>query len=460
MTSMFSVGGLSSGLDTDSIITKLLQIERIPITQIESKQTALRGVDSTWSGIVTKLSSVRTALDQLKSATDYGSHTSVTSSSDAVAVSRSGSPAPGGLSFTVTKLASAYQGSLSGSTTLGSATDLVGAGTLRIQHADGTAFTDIDTTGKTLAQVATAIQSNADVQVNASVQQASDGSFRLVLSSRRSGADGGLVFDLTGAPSSLNSETELFAAEDAVLTMGSGVGALQITSATNRITNLVPGLTVDLKQATTSPVTVQVERDTAVTVEKVRELVDALNATISALKTNTGYNAETGTAGKLQGENTARSMRFDLTGALAVAVKGLTGKFQSAISVGIEVERDGTLTFDKDVLSAALAEDSDGVISLFTAPAKPEVGEPGPGLFSNLSTMMKEYEGAAGRIATARAGLTNRIDAYDDQIERYEVRIELRERLLRKKWSGLESALSVIQAQGTSLLSTLGASSS
>ena len=460
MSSTFSVGGLASGLDTDSIITQMLQIERIPITQIESKQTALRSVDTAWSGIVTKLSSVRTALDNVKLASDYGSHTSVTSSSDAVAVTRNGSPAPGGLSFTVTNLASTYQGTLSGATTLSSASDLVGAGTLRIQHADGTAFAEIDTTGKTLAQVATAIQTKAGIQVNASVQQASDGNVRLVLSSRRSGSDGGLVFDLTGAPASLNTETELFAGQDAVLTMGSGPSALQITSSTNRITNLVPGVTVDLKQATTDPVTVQVERDSAVTVEKVGELVKALNDAISALKTNTAYNAESGSAGRLQGENTARALRFDLSAALGIAVSGLTGSFQTAASVGIELDRDGAITLDEEALSTALAEDYEGVIALFTAAAEPAPGEPGPGLFSHLDAVLDDYEGAAGRIATAREGLSDRIESYDEQIERYEVRIELRERLLRQKWSGLESSLSVIQAQGVSLLSALGLSSS
>ena len=456
MSSMFSIGGLSSGLDTEAIVSQLMAIERIPITQTQSKQASLRRVDSAWSEIVSKLSAVRSALDNLDKPGDYGRHTSVTSSSDAVAVTRSGAPAAGGLSFTVSQLASTYQGALSGGTSLTSATDLVGDGTLRLKHADGVTFTAIDTTGKTLTQVASAISSHADLQVNASVQQASDGTMRLLISSRRSGEAGGVELDLSGAPASLNTETPLFAARDAVLTMGDGPGALEISSPTNRITTLIDGVTVDLKAETTTPVTVQVERDTSVTAGKIRELVDAMNSAITTLKSRTAYDTTSDTSGLLQGERTAVNLRFDLSGALSSAVAGLAGAFTSAPSIGLEVGRDGLLTLDEDKLSTALADDFDGVLSLLTAPADPEPGQAGPGLLTQLDTVLDQYEGADGRIAGARKGLTDRIDAYDDQIERHEVRIELRERMIRAKYSGLESALSVVQAQGATLLSALG----
>jgi flagellar hook-associated protein 2 len=279
---------------------------------------------------------------------------------------------------------------------------------------------------------------------------------QLVLSSRRSGTDGGLVFDHSAAPATLATETELYAGRDALLTMGSGAEALEISSPTNRLTNLINGVTVDLKKTTTEPVTVEAQRDTAVTVEKVRALVDALNGAISTLKSNTAYDAATGSRGKLQGDSTATGLRFALSGALSMAVKGLTGKFTSGSTVGIGVGRDGLITLDADALSEALAEDNEAVLKMFTAPAKPEPGQPGPGLFPNLDTVLKQYEGTKGRIASARKGLTDRIAAYDDQIERYEVQVALRERMLRTKWSGLENSLSVIQSQSSMLTSALG----
>src|SRR5690606_6373649 len=175
-----------------------------------------------------------------------------------------------------------------------------------------------------------------------------DGTMRLLVSSRRSGADGALELDLSAAPESLANETQLFAGRDALLTMGTGPDALQVSSPTNRLTDLIAGVTIDLKETTTAPVTVQVERDPATTITAVRELVDAINAAISSLKSRTAYNADSGGAGILQGDQVANSLRFDLSGVLMSAVPGVTGEFSSARSIGIEVGRDGLLTLDED----------------------------------------------------------------------------------------------------------------
>lgn len=454
MSSVFSVSGLASGLDTEGIVRQLLQIERIPITQAERRQADLRALDTAWSGVVSKLSAVRTALDDLDTTTDYAAHRAVTSSQpDAVAVTRTGAPAAGGLSFTVTQLAQAYQGSLSGATSFTSGDDAVGAGSITIRHADAATGATIDTTGLTLAEVASAISGHADIDANASVQRLADGTARLLVSSRRSGQDGGLVFDLSGAPAGLDTETELFAAADAQLTMGSGAGALVVSSASNRMTDLIAGVTVDLLATTTTPVAVGVEADTAVTVEKVRALVDAINGALGDLTTKTRFDAGSGAAGALQGSATATALRFDLAAVLGGAVAGLTGSYTSGADVGIELTREGTLTLDEDALAAALADDRDGVVALFTTAAS---GGTGPGLFTALDELLDGYEGADGRIAATRDGLAQRIADHDDQIARHEDRLELRERLLRQKFSGLESALAVLQAQGAGLLAQLG----
>ncbi len=455
MTSLFSVGGLASGLDTEGIVRQLMQIERIPVNQIQTRQAALRRTDGAWSGVVTALSGVRSALGALDRAGDYDTHVAIASSSTAVTATRTGAPTTGNIAFTVTQLAQSYQGTLSGSTTLRSADDAVGAGTLRIRHADEADFAEIDTTGLTLGQVAAQINAATNLDVSASVQATSGGTVRLLLTSQRSGQDGGLVFDLASAPPELNSATELYAAQNATLTMGSGAGALEITSATNTVTGLIDGVTLQLQQPTATPVTISISRDPTVTVERVRALVDALNATISALRTQTGYDTESDKAGALQGDSTAVGLRFALSGAFTALVPNAAG-LSAATAVGITVGRDGLLTLDEDTLSNALATDFDGVVTLLTAPSAPAEGEPGPGVLTSLDAVLDGYEGAAGQIALTRQGISDRITANDDQVDRYEVRLELRERLLRQKFAGLESTLATLQAQGSNLLAQLG----
>lgn len=460
MTSLFSVGGLSSGLDTESIVSQLVEIERLPITRAQTRQAELQAVDTAWSGLVTGLSAVRTALDELDTVNDYDVHTAVSGSDDAaITVTRTGTPAPGGFSFTVSQLAQSYQGMLSGSG-LTSGDDAVGSGTIGIRHADDAGFTSIATDGLTLDGLVTAINKHQDVDVNASVQQASDGTVRLVLNSRRSGEDGALEFDLSGAPATLDTATQLFAGQDALLTMGDGSGGtLEVTSASNTLTDLVKGVSIELRQTTAAPVSVSVTRDPEITVEKVQSLVDAANEVIGQVRTATDYDPETDTAGVLQGDPTASDLRFSLVSALTGGVPDAADPYSSAAAIGITVNRDGTLKLNTDTLTGALADDPDAVITALTAPAAPAAGEPGPGVFTQLDAVLDDYEGVNGRISTTRQGLSDRIAVYDDQIERYEVRVELRERLLRQKFTTLESTLGTLQAQGANLLAQLGISS-
>ena len=45
---LFNVGGLASGLDTNSIIQQLVQVERIPIQQLEARKSSYEDKDDDW----------------------------------------------------------------------------------------------------------------------------------------------------------------------------------------------------------------------------------------------------------------------------------------------------------------------------------------------------------------------------------------------------------------------------
>ena len=61
------------------------------------------------------------------------------------------------------------------------------------------------------------------------------------------------------------------------MTVGSGAGSYTVTSATNTVSGLLPGVTVNLKQQSATPVTVTVKRDDAGIADKVQALIDAAN---------------------------------------------------------------------------------------------------------------------------------------------------------------------------------------
>lgn len=350
---MFSIGGIASGLDTENIITQLLSLEKQPIRRIEATQDQLRSVDQAWGEVATKLSSLRSATDALAQPGRFDQLVAVTSSNpDAVTVSRSGTADTGQLSFRVDQLAQAHQVATG---TVADPHDALAAGTFTVTVGDTTTSVELD--GQTsLRQLADQLNA-ADGGFFASIVKVADGEHRLVLEGDDTGADQALTVDDGGALG--GTVTTLQAAQDAVLRMGTGDDAILLQRSSNTIGDLVPGATITLQRVTDDPVTVTARRDVDGAVKAVKDQVDALNGAISLLDRLSSYDATSNTAGKLQGDATARRLLADLRSAVTGFVG--VGDHRGAFEVGLSVDRDGKVTLDESRLRDALAADFDAV---------------------------------------------------------------------------------------------------
>ncbi len=355
---LFNIGGLASGLDTTSMIDALLEVERIPVVRLQARRATYEAKDAAWADVSTRLSALRSATKSLDALADFDTFVSGTSSQpDAVAVTISGAAATGATTFTVDRLATNHQVA---SGDFGSGSDLVGAGsfTLTVGGADHVVATDGTTT---LAGLAAAIDA-LDVGVSASVVAVDASTVKLVLTGEDTGATS--AFTTSSTLAGLDTMSVLQQGDDALLTLGSGPGALQISRASNTVTDLVAGAALDLRATTASPVTVTVARDVDAAVAAVTTLVDELNATLSTLAAYTDYNAESRVAGALQGDGTARSLIGDLRLAVSGHVSDLNPALAHASAIGISLTREGTFAFDAAKLRAALEDDFDAVAGL------------------------------------------------------------------------------------------------
>ncbi len=355
---LFNIGGLASGLDTNSIITSILDVERIPIQQLESRKYDHQVEDNAWQAINTRYSAIRSALNDLDSAGDFNKLALASSSNDdAVAVSVTGAPTTGTTSFTVDQLAANHQ--LASNTDFLGTDALVGAGDFIITKGgeDHTFTTTVDTT---VAQLASDINS-LDIGVTASVISVDGTDYKLILSSDATGDAN--TFTTSGTVASLGTMDTIQQGLDAQVTIGSGVSALTLSRSSNTITDLVPGMTIDLKQTTTGSVTVSSQRDVAGTVDAVKSLMDEINSTLGTIADATRYSPDSETAGPLVGSSTARSLATSLRSAISAAVKS-GSDYPVASAVGISLNRDGTFDVDESKLQAALEADYDAVVDL------------------------------------------------------------------------------------------------
>ena len=124
-----SSAGIGSGLDVESLVSKLIAAERTPITQLAKRTDSLKTELSTYGKVQSALSTLRDAASKLTSPTTWGGTLATSSDTTAVTVSAGTGAAIGSVSVDVKKLAQAQ--TLVGTTSYASATTTARAAALR-----------------------------------------------------------------------------------------------------------------------------------------------------------------------------------------------------------------------------------------------------------------------------------------------------------------------------------------
>lgn len=366
MSSAASVGGLISGIDTNSLLDELYQFARTPINRLEARKEVLNQQSIAWSALEVRLLNFRTTASQLSSPASFDLYTVAATHSDLVSASASSGAVPGAYFFTVVALAQTHQVASQG---YADTTETeVGSGTISITVGDA-APTIIDVDNFTLAELRDAINA-ADAGVRAAI--INDGSdttpYRLILTSETSGLDGEMTVTPALAGGAPPSFSDLQAAQDAQITLGSGAGAITVTSGSNTISDAIQGVTLDLLDADPSTtVTVSVARDTAALQNRVLDLVETYNAVVDFLGEQFYYDPETEQTGALFANFQLQTIQQDLSAALTNAVVGLDAEFHSLSELGIRTLSTGKLSLDSTALAAAIADHLPDVIGLFAA---------------------------------------------------------------------------------------------
>jgi flagellar hook-associated protein 2 len=334
-----SVDGLVSGLNTSSLIDQMLQLEAQGQTALKRRVSSNETVQSAYQAVNTKMVSLQTAAAALAKADTWRTAKAYTSNADAVSATAATGTLPGSLRFDVTSLASAA--SWSTSTAVSGSTDIL-TGPLVI---NGKTVTPLD---DSVLSVAAAVNARSDLGVRAAVVQMSSGQYRLQLSSTNTGAGNVAV---TGIDAALGSSA--VAGTDAVIYLnGTRDAADRITSSSNTFSGVVPGLTFTAKKQADG-VTVDLKADADGVADKVQAMVTAANAAIDEIAKHTKYNPATKAAGALVGDYTVRQLQQQVLGTVSSVVTG----GGSAKDAGIELTRDGHLTFNRETFVAAFNTD-------------------------------------------------------------------------------------------------------
>lgn len=449
------IDGLVSGLETTSIINRLMQVEAMPQTMLKSRQTATTSLVAALQALNTKVASLAQTATKATTADAWSAlkASSSASSVTATTTTATGATQAGSLTFAVDRLATRQVSLTAPSATVA---DLVVNGAVTVRAADGTLTEVAVDPAASFSDVARALN-GAGAGVSATVVTVG-GVERLQLSSTGTGEAAaftlvpGTAADAQAGAPALGLGT-VTAAQDAQVTLWPGSGIVDangdpvtVTSATNTFADVLPGVSFTVSAVEAAPVTLTVERDDKALSTLASNLVSAIGVVLSEIASRTAPTTTTrddGTTtvagGLLSGDSAVRGLQQGLQSAASFPVDGV-----SPAEVGIVLGRDGTFTFDADAFASALAADPARVQKIVSGLAQ-RVADVATGA-SDATT---------GSLTLRVSGQQTFLKDLGAQIDSWDTRLALRRESLQRTYAALEVALSSMQSQSSWLANQL-----
>lgn len=370
--------GIGSGVLTSDLIDKLAEAERAPTElRLDRKEEEVQAELSAVGRIRSALTDLRLPTRVLSNPNALQALNAESTSSN-VGVSASNGASIGQYSVEVTELAQAH--SLSTASFADKNVTTLGTGTLSVKVGDVTKNITIDGSNNTLEGIASAINGEEGLAVNASVIDTGSG-FVLVFAAQNSGTENAIEISVTDTGDGNSTDafglsqlsfdgtnnhlTQSVEAKDAVFS----VNGISITRQSNTVSDAIDGVTFTLTGKTAgSPATVSITQDTDQVLERIQDFVDAFNEVKTILNEVTEFDPDNSSeAGILLGDSTVRAVNSQLRSVLSQVVPGLEGSsVRSLAEVGISTDRTtGMLSIDEDKFKTAMTESPDDVIALF-----------------------------------------------------------------------------------------------
>ncbi len=450
-------GGLATGMDTNSIINKLMSLERMPIGNLEADKKWMNNRLAAFTKLDDNLHSFLDSIKDLGKADTLQKRSVNLSTDDYMSASVSKDALPGtSYQIEVQSLAQ-VQKSVSQGGFSAKDSNTFHTGTISITV--GTESHDIEITDEnnSLEGIMQAIN-DADIGVKAGI--INDGSadpYRLVLTGQNVATDfslddsaltGGAGADTLGVfegPGGTNNPPVQEATRAHVI-----IDGIDIYSDSNTLTEAIPGVTLDLVQAKTGETTnLNISLDKGAIKSTIEKFAEGYNKVVSFITGQSVIDGEGG--GVLSGDSGINSLKRHLQNMLTTPFSN-SGVFTSLSQLGFETQKNGTLTVNDEVLSKAIDENLDSVTTLLS-------GEDGK---DGLAKQFQDYlesmtSSTTGMLQGRKTSINSSIKRMDNRIETMEARLVQREKTLRSQFTAMEQLVSGMNAQSSYLAQQMSA---
>lgn len=442
------ITGMASGLPPN-IVDQLVEAERIPLKQIEVKKTKQEDNLKLVTDLETKVGEINKNLTELTNTKGFVDTQLVSGDPNVIDGSVDpGTVVNGEYSLEVMQLAQ-KPGAMSNGFPDKDKTQM-GVGYLKFQTSDGVKEVYINGKNSTLSGVANQINS-ANIGMRATIvedKRDKDNPYRMLVSGLKTGDDNRVEFPTIYL---LDGDQDMFfdqarEAQNAKLKLD----GFEIETPGNVITDLIPGVTLNLKQANPGrEVRLTVKENLEAVSGKIKSFVDAYNGALAFIqnqsKMQKGANGKEA-LGPLGGDSMTRQIENSLRRVMLAPQMGIESSIRTMNQLGIEFNRNGTLNFTQEKFNKILSAKPQDVSNFFR----------GDGLSTGFVSTIKRELGnlqnpSFGVLANRKKGIQDKINRFNQQIDMKERQLEKKEDSLRRKFADLEQKMSKINSQGAAV---------
>ena len=467
--------GLGSGLDVTSIISQLMTIEKQPLIALNTQQSSINAKISSFGKIQNAIGTLRDKSAAINSTELWGrTTTTLSDASVATVTSVSGqSGVAGSHTLQIDALAAAQTVS---STAFSSNAALLSEGTVTI---------DIGSwTGSSPSTAFTAKSGTSSVSISIGSGETSLGSIRDKINAAGAGVTAGIVNDASGARLTLrstatgeenafrisvtetsddgNAATGLSALAYNAMAPSSPmmlsqsarnaravIDGISITSASNTLDGVIEGVSIKFNKTTTA-VDMSVVADFSDVKTKISDFMTAYNGLVDQIKTETKYDPETKTAGKLQSDRTAVGLLNKMQSLLYQEFSGTdSGSLKRLSDIGLSINATGRLELKSSKLDSALTN-PDQVKALLNG-GNTNDSTAVTGFMKRFRVFADAAQGTEGPLETRTTGLKSQLKQVTDRQGVLDLRYQSVEARLKKQYDSLDQRMSSINGLSNSV---------
>ena len=501
MTTITTIDGLVSGLDTTAVIKQLMAVERAPVQKLQDRQATFNSRASAWGEIASKITALRSAVEGLMSANGLKLFKATATDPSLLTATAAAGASVGPVTLQIESLAAAHQQVSSG---FASTTSVVGAGTATIVAGlagvgatNFTAAPDLAAGAHTItvSESATApgtfeasldggtpvpITSNSSITIPVTnpvvtVNFGAEIKAGTVKASVTRTTDGATLSDLAAAISAAGGPAGAQAID-----LGSGTDPARLivtasdTGTANALTTVLSGFSgletglTDLRPAADAKIhlgTLVATRSS----NTINDLLPGVTLNLAKAAPNTDVTVNVAS----DGDGVAAKVK-----ALVDALNGLTTTVRKHTAYDATTKKGGALTGDASArsLTSSLFTATGGTLPTGTYTALTQLGVSTTSaggytfdeaklrtalssdtaatetalasLAAPISAWVGDWDGTSGATSRAQQSAQAQSTSLQAQIDAYNVRLQTREAVLQRQFTSLETALGQLRNQG------------